>query len=309
MAIKKLLLGLIPVALLGGCAVMGASCSVTLEAQGVHLARKNLEPQNYNPAITYPTQVDLLSDYVNMPNWVYGSTITLSTDQDCPLFDLNYSYVAVRAYGEWNDDDFTLTAVDFARFTGLWYQSFNFDVPYAFDLFTPSTGVYYLYQNKPAITGLDKFAVQGTSYYPVGDTYTANRSASVLVRQTLSTTNSGPYYAYFDENATIANLESMLVSHFTTSAQDYSRGYNVGLGDGRAQADQQKYNEGYQAGLSDAGESAPMVALFSAIVGVPISVLNGLTPLAVWNIPLISILISFVFFGLILWIVRKFFAR
>lgn len=84
----------------------------------------------------------------------------------------------------------------------------------------------------------------------------------------------------------------------------WQNGYRVGRDESTEQARQNGYNEGYQDALDD-NTLAPVVGLFGAIAGVPITILNGLNGFAVWNIPIISILLTFVMLGIIIWIVKK----
>ena len=85
-------------------------------------------------------------------------------------------------------------------------------------------------------------------------------------------------------------------------------GYANGVAQGNSQAFAQGSAQGYSNGFRDGANGntgGVLNGLFGAVVGVPISLLNGLSPLVVWNIPIISILVTFLFVALVLWIVRK----
>lgn len=301
MAIKKLFLSLIPIALLVGCASMGmASCD--LQYHNPVLVRRNLIPDNQS-GLSYPNTITLIDNYTAIDSWVYSDKVTLTSDTDIYL-DIGYSWLAVSASGTWNNGDFTLTSVDFAKFNGLFRNNINFAVPYAVSIFSPSTAVYYLYETTEAVTELEKFSI-GTQTYEY-------YNGQIIERCALSATTSGPYYLAPDESAMLSRLEPLMINYFTNQGTPYNNGYTKGYADGERAVTDSAYQEGYNDGYAKAVEdtdTAPMLGLFSAIVGVPIAVLNGLAPLAVWNISIISILITFVFIGLVLWIVRKFFAK
>lgn len=82
-----------------------------------------------------------------------------------------------------------------------------------------------------------------------------------------------------------------------------SEGYNQGAQEGYSQGYANGYNAGEQA-VDNAGEAVNN--LFGAIVNIPVNVLNGLAGFTIWSVPLLSIIFSFLFLGVVIWIVRKF---
>lgn len=87
----------------------------------------------------------------------------------------------------------------------------------------------------------------------------------------------------------------------------YNYGYTAGQADGKREGYDNGYSAGYDAGRSSMTDNGRvMTDLFGAVASVPINILNGLAPLAIWNVPIISICLSFIFLGLVLYIVRKF---
>lgn len=95
----------------------------------------------------------------------------------------------------------------------------------------------------------------------------------------------------------------------------YSEGYTDGVSDGEtdgytdglAEGRQQGRNIGYQEGLNASRDDAQsLMYLFGAIASVPISILNGMSPLAIWGTPLIGILVTLLFVLLLAWLVRRF---
>ena len=125
------------------------------------------------------------------------------------------------------------------------------------------------------------------------------------------------------------------VSQFTLASTPYQRGYNDGY---LARSDDyyqmlQQYNdevaiynsllEEYQAyknkynasteqtaynnGVNSVGNATGgILTLMEGVAGVPITILNGLAPFAIWNVPVIQFIITILFFALIIWLVRKF---
>ena len=81
--------------------------------------------------------------------------------------------------------------------------------------------------------------------------------------------------------------------------ESYDKGYKTGEKAG--------YDKGYAVGVQDgqSGTSA-MFNLFGAVVSVPVNILNGLSPLVIWDTPVISIILTFVFIGVLLFIIKRF---
>ena len=74
----------------------------------------------------------------------------------------------------------------------------------------------------------------------------------------------------------------------------------------REKYNNKSYQQGYNDGRSSVSdEGASITTLFTSIVGVPITILNGLGVLTVWDIPLISVLLSLMFAMLLLWLIKK----
>lgn len=78
---------------------------------------------------------------------------------------------------------------------------------------------------------------------------------------------------------------------------------------------QNGYDKGYSEGWNDGkiygqnsvtSSSLAIMSLFSAIIDIPIQTLNGLSPLAIWNVPIISIILTLLFTCVVIWVVKKF---
>lgn len=81
-------------------------------------------------------------------------------------------------------------------------------------------------------------------------------------------------------------------------ASAQSEGYSIGREAG--------YSEGYNVGYADGNEFDVVGGLFGAVVDVPLQVLHGLTPLVIWDTPIVGIILTFMFVGLMLWVVKRF---
>lgn len=101
----------------------------------------------------------------------------------------------------------------------------------------------------------------------------------------------------------------------TNTNVNYNNGYNVGYAEGKTAGVELGQSEGYQSGYNvgyNAGqqsvtdETAAVFNLFGAVASVPISILNGLGGFTIWNVSVIAIAVTFLFIGLILWIIRRF---
>lgn len=112
--------------------------------------------------------------------------------------------------------------------------------------------------------------------------------------------------------------DSPLVNGQAAYNQGWEQGYNDGLSDGRTDGYDDGFidgrNQGYQTGYvagqnSVTSESTAINNLFASLVSVPINVLNGLMPMAIWNTPIISIMITFMLLAMLMWLIRKLLAR
>lgn len=87
-----------------------------------------------------------------------------------------------------------------------------------------------------------------------------------------------------------------ILNDVSTSTLSYKAGYNAG------------YNYGYGQGYAEGSTGRSLIfSLFGAVTSVPINVLNGLSPLAIWDTPLISIIITLLFVGLFMFLIKRFF--
>lgn len=110
----------------------------------------------------------------------------------------------------------------------------------------------------------------------------------------LNVTDSQEYKSLEDQYEQVKTAYENLTNTFN----DYKTKYN-----------EKTYQNGYNAGQIDASGSAEVnlfSSLFLAIVGVPIEILNGFASFSIFNVSIITIAMTFLFIGLILWVIKKF---
>ena len=92
------------------------------------------------------------------------------------------------------------------------------------------------------------------------------------------------------------NDEVAIYNSLLEEYQAYKNKYN-------ASTEQTAYNNGVN---SVGNATGGILTLMEGVAGVPITILNGLAPFAIWNVPVIQFIITILFFALIIWLVRKF---
>lgn len=303
------------VLLMVGCASSFGSCAPKgAEAKKALIRRDVVNPPNYFADNQYPTSIDLVDNYTTITGWVRKDEILVerahSFQFEFGSTSVGRTYIATRATCSWSSAGFQLESVSFAEYRlPTYYTALNVDYPYVFSAFNPSNDYYYVYENADTFDSLAKFTISKSAIFYGTQSSIQTR---VVVQKTLTAGTSGPYYVEnSDSTSWFLRLEHIFAPYFMIDAPDYNNGYQKGYYDGYNDVNQQKYDEGYQAGLADGSSSAsaPVTGLFGAVVGVPISILNGLAPFVIWDIPIISILATFLFFGTALWILRKMLAK
>lgn len=300
------------------CALLLGACSSApvLDAGGNALTfrREAYTPPNYVDSYEYPLSVDLVTEYTSVTDWVRTSPIVMERGRSV-AFDwgntyTGKTYVAVKASCSWSAGVFSLESVEFAEFSSPTFYTVSQFVgfSYVFSCFSPNSSTYYVYENSYAVpTSINKFS--SNVYNLVGYGSGSSLSSRAVYTRVFNPTTSGPYdVSMSDCSSWLDNLEPILANAFMVNAPDYTNGYNKGYAAGYQDVNQGKVDEAYQNGYQDgAGStSSHLTSLFGAVVGVPISLLNGLSPFVIWNIPIISIMVTFLFFGIALFIFKKF---
>lgn len=93
------------------------------------------------------------------------------------------------------------------------------------------------------------------------------------------------------------------VNTITKEYHDYQEKYNdITI----EQHEKVAYQEGYNNGLNAVtNDTASLTSLFGAIASIPLTVLNGLSAFTIWNTPVIYLIMTFVFIGLAVFVIRK----
>lgn len=123
----------------------------------------------------------------------------------------------------------------------------------------------------------------------------------------------GDYNTYSQQT-----LPYYLATDTTSAGGDWQNGYGQGFDDGVEQGEKNKedayaddmqdaYNRGkaYGESHSGLGPTGTIGGLILTIVSVPLTILNGFQPFAVYQVPLMAILMSFLFIALIMWLIKK----
>lgn len=277
-----------------------------------------LMPPNGNADLRYPTSIDLVSNYASMDGWQRNNGLTIERGVGVPQFSYGTAYLAVSATASYDDNGvITLQSVRFAEFKAssggfsagyAIQQSWNVAFPWSFAFLTPSTGYFNLYEYGAYVMGQYddwlKFDVESISY--------TRRSKGVECNAYYVNNTSGPYPLLLNVSSAdvLDKATPYLANYFYSAQEDYQQGYRVGFEEGWKDGDESGYNRGYAVGYqdgSDASATGSVVAnLFGAVIGVPIGILNGFTPFVIWDVPIVSILITFLFAGIIIWVVKKF---
>lgn len=134
-----------------------------------------------------------------------------------------------------------------------------------------------------------------------------------------TTTGGGPYkmgllgYSYQGSGVSAVQLLDNLCSAYASATSslareyDYNTAYGEGYDAGLRVGDANGYSRGYADGADSANSSLMVIpTLFGAIANVPIAIFGGMGDLAIWNVPILSIIFTFLFLALVLWLVRKF---
>lgn len=104
-------------------------------------------------------------------------------------------------------------------------------------------------------------------------------------------TKTPEYIALNNNYNDIKNNYETLINEFET----YKSNYN-----------EETYQQGYLNGQNSVSSQVSwLTTLFSAVIGVPIEILNGLNTFVVFNIPIVTLMISFLMLGIILYIIKR----
>lgn len=236
--------------------------------------------------------------------------------EDVDSYDERYDFVFGKIYylysvvNRWDDStgDWSIEGLRFARYgsnnIANAYLSTTPYSPVSWATWSPSSGYYYSIERSNMgvaadCLDYDKFSVGNTVFY-----HSAN-SADYIMTELVATT-AGPYTFTLSVSDLISWIRPYVASYVGISTNGYSEGYSDGRSVGDKEGYDRGYDVGYDAGINETGPATTIMSLFGAIVSVPIDILNGLSPLVIWNVPIISILMTFLVIGLIIFIVKRF---
>lgn len=172
-----------------------------------------------------------------------------------------------------------------------------------------------------------RFALFGNPNFCPGSTIDGSYSYFVSMTDSVESTSHGILsffvpssapYRTFGYNVSIYNLDKYLKS---ICVDAYWTAYWAGWNNGRVSlanavlsgsAYDQGYKDGQKVGFSEGyskgqrDKTSTVFSLFGAVVSVPIDIFNGLTPLVIWDTPIISIILTFLFIGVFLFIIKRF---
>lgn len=217
------------------------------------------------------------------------------------LYSVNNSYDDVT--GEW-----TIEGLSFARYgsnniANLYLSTMPYS-PVSWATWSPASGYYYcLERNSIGVAadclGSGKFTLGGISYYN-------SVSSADYLQSELLTSVAGPYTFTLDVSDLIDWIRPFVNPYIGIATNGYSEGYADGRSVGEQDGYARGWDVGYDAGINETGPANTIMGLFGAVVSVPINILNGLAPLVIWNVPIVSILITFLVIGVIIFIVKRF---
>lgn len=84
------------------------------------------------------------------------------------------------------------------------------------------------------------------------------------------------------------------------------RAYQDAWNNGYAKGKDDGYTIGMRVGQAMTSTGGSMLSLFGSVADIPITIINGLSSLTIFNIPIISIIITILFLALIIWVVKRF---
>lgn len=116
--------------------------------------------------------------------------------------------------------------------------------------------------------------------------------------------NFGTLYAEFAS----AQVEEAYKAGYSKGSEDgYADGYDVGYAAGDEAGFSRGKSVGYNQGLSAVtDETSTINGLFASLLAVPTSVLNGIADVTIWNVPVISIALTFFIAAVVITIMKRF---
>lgn len=313
--------------LIGCLAVVGVACSFTINAKP---AKADVLDNNFG---TLSERFEGWIPFVNPDLYGYEQNrrdtyITTDVHSGDVYWDLGYVYVPMDIHVKGIDysNNYGVADIDLIRWIVFDIRVFNSGgnssitnflnnigvVPFAIGghLYgTSSTPTFFCGGNLKAP---DMNILRGNNInLPSASDWSLSSWGGLMVWQsvTCTTDSIGPYYFGFN----IPAMHEYLGPLGATIAQqvyltDYvGNAFQNGYWTGKNNVDTEAYTKGYQDGQASVGNAgAVMMSLFGSVVSVPINVMNGMGTFMIWGVPIISIIVSFLFIGLLIWVVKRF---
>lgn len=269
-------------------------------------SRRDLVVNDVTPAV-----LDFYAGYTNVAGWIREDPIEVARGDlwDFP-FEMGIEYAIVKVSIDYSESDPYVDKVYFSRFesTATHYGSsvLPYGVYFSMLFYSPSTNYYYMKVNGYKLEMNNKKGTVGAVSIGYDSVYCPLRP---YWQSQFTMSTSGPYYGYLDEDAsTLSLIDGIATTLIARNPADVSwqDGYAKGYQDGRDYQAPISFEEGRQYGYDEVNASGNLFTnLFGSLVNVPISVLNGLSPLAIWDVPIISLILTFVACGAVLFLIKK----
>lgn len=272
------------------------------------------------------TEVQLVSEgketslvYESLEYFYDDETIPNEVNQATSLFIVPYSVTIAR-----DGDNYSASRIRYLYSTSSVVQDFVYFTKGA------STGPLYPYGNLAPWA----IMVYDGAYYVWGDI--PNLFQGSIYSWSPNFTLGGVPFGYSDHvwtNSTAnwywqtSSIRSEMGSYLTRTLplitkKAYDEGYTAGMtanngkysvseyqeyGEQRFQEGKRTgYNEGYTDGSS---QTAPVFDIIGGIVSVPLYILNGLSAFTIWDISIISIIVTLLMVALVIWLIARLLGR
>lgn len=281
---------------------------VTCPTQQSQSPRLAFQPNGYVSSETYPEEVNLVDRNSPLFNYTLG-TSSFDREYDENI-DSGYIYVPTTAYWDYTGDYPVLKMLEYYVLTDNLSACNSLGNVYAFS-YTFDSATYFTFRE------FNSAPVYKTG---IGSVISSYQSVDVI---DLHFYDNGCASHIFDCDAVNAVTSPTLdLSNFLDilspycwwltilSKDGYASGQRVGYENGYSDGKTDGYNWGYTIGYNTAidttGEEGIMTTIFDSVLGIPISIINGLTPFVIWDVPIVYIIFTFLFFATLIYIVKRF---
>lgn len=258
------------------------------------------------------------TENVGIKEYVSGDTGSWNPSDSGAVMIVPYSVNYVKSGDSYSVTKYQVRWCDDTRATGWWenlrssaLSEVTMRVPFIFYSRAVSSADmaygYYGYPFAPyvAVSNQSSNPSYWGYYMPYTNTYQASIQVSYIEQILNLWLNSNVDMVMAGETPSIR--QQGYDSGYTAGYSDgQGEGYTAGYSEGKRAGDEAQYDRGYYDGLSEGSSPAgPITAIFMGITSVPISVLNGLGSFTILDVPVVGLLLSFMFLAIIAWMVRR----